>query len=58
MSDLKLGIDAQLTPKSISNIQKQLDSIKNLNIKIGVDTSEISKLLSQNGIGECTIFQW
>ena len=58
MSDLKLGVDVQLTPKSISNIQKQLDSIKKLNIKIGVDNSEISNLLSQNGIGERTIFQW
>ncbi len=58
MSDLKLGVDVQLTPKSISNIQRQLDSIKKLNIKIGVDTSEISNLLSQNGIGERTIFQW
>lgn len=58
MSDLKLGVDAQLTPESISNIRRQLDSIKKLNIKIGVDTSELSNLLSQNGIGERTIFQW
>ncbi len=48
MSDLKLGIDAQLTPKSISNIQRQLDSIKNLNIKIGADTSEMTKSIESS----------
>ncbi|MCI8364133.1 MAG: hypothetical protein HFG34_04195 [Eubacterium sp.] len=49
MSDLKLGIDAQLTPKSISNIQRQLDSIKSFHIKInGVDTSEMTNSIEDS----------
>ena len=58
MSDLKLGVDAQLTSKSALNLQKQLENMKDLSVKIGIDTSEISKSISKNGIGECTIFQW
>ncbi len=46
MSNLKLGVDAQLTSNSISKIQKELDKLKNLDIKIkSVDSSEISKSL-------------
>lgn len=58
MSDLKLGVDAQLTSKSVSKLQKQLENMKNLSVKIGIDTSEISKSINKNGIGERTIFQW
>ncbi len=54
MSDLKLGIDAQLTPKSISNIQRQLDNLKSLHIKINdVDTSEITKSI-ENSVQSAT----
>lgn len=46
MSNLKLGVDAQLTSNSISKIQKELDKLKNLDIKVkSVDSSEISKSL-------------
>lgn len=58
MSDLKLGVDAQLTSKSALNLQRQLENMKNLSVKIGIDTSEISKSINKNGIGERTIFQW
>ncbi len=58
MSDLKLGVDAQLTSKSALNLQKQLKNMKDLSVKIGIDTSEISKSTNKNGIGERTTFQW
>ena len=58
MSDLKLGVDAQLTSKSALNLQKQLENMKDLSVKIGIDTSEISKSTNKNGIGERTTFQW
>lgn len=46
MSNLKLGVDAQLTSNSISKMQKELDKLKNLDIKVkSVDSSEISKSL-------------
>lgn len=46
MSEHKLGVNAHLTPNSISKIQKELDKLKNLDIKVkSVDSSEISKSL-------------
>lgn len=46
MSDLKLGVDAQLTSKSILKIQKELNNLKDLHINVkSVDSSEISKSL-------------
>ena len=54
MSDLKLGVDAQLTPKSISNIQRQLDNIKSFHIKINdIDTSEMTKSI-ENSVQNAT----
>lgn len=49
MGDLKLGVDAQLTPKSISNLQRQLDNIKSFHIKISdIDTSEMTKSIENS----------
>ncbi len=46
MSEPKLGVNAHLTSNSISKIQKELDKLKNLDIKVkNVDSSEISKSL-------------
>lgn len=54
MSNLKLGVDAQLTSNSISKIQKELDKLKNLDIKVkSVDSSEISESL-RNTIHDAT----
>ncbi len=54
MSDLKLGVDAQLTSKSISNIQRQLDNIKSFHIKINdIDTSEMTKSI-ENSVQNAT----